>query len=69
MSSSSSQSRKLQLSDEDKVIAGVCGGLAAFTGIDPWIIRIGFIVLTLLGGHGVLVYLALWLLLPRRSNA
>lgn len=52
----------------DRWLAGVAGGLAARTGIDPLIVRGIFIVLALLGGPGVLLYLAGWLLLPDSSG-
>ena len=44
--------------------AGVAGGIAAKAGIDPLIVRGAFVVLALLGGPGLLLYLAGWLLLP-----
>jgi signal transduction histidine kinase len=46
------------------VVAGVCGGLSAATGIDVTLIRIGFVLLTLGSGLGLLVYALAWLLLP-----
>lgn len=59
--------RRLTRSSRDRMIAGVCGGLADYFGIDAAIIRILFVVLTLisLGGGGLLVYLALWVILPK----
>ncbi len=47
------------------MIAGVCGGLADYFGIDPTIVRIIFVVLALAGGPGILIYLALWVILPK----
>ena len=49
---------------EERWFAGVAGGIAAKAGIDPLIVRGIFVVLALLGGPGVLLYLAAWLLLP-----
>ena len=46
------------------MLGGVCGGLAEYTGIDPLLWRVGFVALTLAGGAGILVYLALWVLMP-----
>jgi phage shock protein PspC (stress-responsive transcriptional regulator) len=46
------------------MLGGVCGGLAEYTGIDAVLWRVGFVVLTLLGGSGILVYLLLWVLMP-----
>jgi phage shock protein C len=46
------------------VLAGVAGGLGRYFDIDPISFRIGFVVLTLAGGAGVLAYLAAWVLVP-----
>jgi signal transduction histidine kinase len=46
------------------VVAGVCGGLSAATGIDVTLVRIGFVLLSLGSGAGVLVYALAWLFLP-----
>jgi phage shock protein PspC (stress-responsive transcriptional regulator) len=48
----------------ERKIAGVAGGLARHFDIDPLIVRVAFVVLALFGGSGVLLYAALWLLLP-----
>lgn len=48
---------------DDKWIAGVCSGLADRLGVDPVIVRAGFVLLTLLGGAGVTIYLIGWALL------
>src|SRR3954465_12595335 len=55
---------QLRRSSTDKMIGGVCGGLAEYSGIDPLLWRVGFVALALAGGSGVLVYLLLWLLMP-----
>jgi phage shock protein C len=54
----------LRRSCTDKMLGGVCGGLAEHTGIDSLVWRVGFVALTLAGGTGVLVYLLLWVLMP-----
>jgi phage shock protein PspC (stress-responsive transcriptional regulator) len=56
--------RRLTRTAGDKVLGGVAGGLGRYFSIDPIIFRIGFAVLTLVGGAGVLGYLAAWLLVP-----
>lgn len=58
----------LYRSEDNKIIAGVCGGLGLYFDIDPTIIRIIFIIVTIFGGSGVLIYLILWLLIPTKSN-
>src|SRR5829696_5491812 len=56
--------RRLTRSSSDKVLAGVAGGLGRYFDIDPIIFRIGFVVLALAGGAGVLAYIAGWVLVP-----
>ena len=58
------QPRRLTRSSSDKVLGGVAGGLGRYFDIDPIIFRIGFVVLALAGGAGVLAYIAGWLLVP-----
>jgi phage shock protein PspC (stress-responsive transcriptional regulator) len=55
---------QLRRSRTDKVIGGVAGGLARYSGIDALLWRVGFVALAFAGGTGVLVYLLLWLLMP-----
>jgi phage shock protein PspC (stress-responsive transcriptional regulator) len=50
------------------MLAGVASGLADYVGIDAVIVRIAFVVLTLLGGAGIPVYLACWLLMPAEDS-
>ena len=59
----------LYRSRSDRKLAGVCGGLAAYLGIDPIILRILVVVLALFGGSGVLLYAAAWLLLPDEGQS
>jgi phage shock protein PspC (stress-responsive transcriptional regulator) len=54
----------LQRSSTDRMLGGVCGGLAAYSGLDPVLWRVGMVALTLLG-PGVVVYLLLWVLMPQ----
>jgi phage shock protein PspC (stress-responsive transcriptional regulator) len=56
--------RRLSRSSSDKVLGGVAGGLGRYFDIDPIIFRIGFVVLTLAGGAGLLAYAAAWLFVP-----
>ena len=55
---------RLTRATDDKVIAGVAGGLGRYFGIDPVVFRIAFVVLTLAGGSGVILYLLAWLVIP-----
>ena len=58
----------LRRSARDRVVAGVAGGIGSYFGIDPVIVRIGFIVLTFMGGAGPFLYLVGWLALPRETS-
>lgn len=54
----------LRRSRSERWLGGVCGGLARATGVEAWIWRLLFALLTLFGGAGALVYLLLWLVVP-----
>src|SRR4029079_6453777 len=56
--------RLLQRSRSDRMVAGVAGGLARYFDIHPAVFRVGFVVLTLLGGAGILIYAAAALVMP-----
>ena len=56
--------RNLRRSSTDRVIAGVCGGLGRYTGVDPVVFRIVLAVLAVFGGAGLLLYAIAWLLIP-----
>ena len=56
--------RRLQRSRSDRMLAGVSGGLARYFEIHPAVFRVGFVVLTLLGGAGILIYAAAALVMP-----
>ena len=49
---------------KDKVIAGVCGGIAAKLNVDPVVVRLVFVLLAFFGGGGLLAYIILWIVLP-----
>ncbi len=54
---------ELRRSGTDRMLGGVCGGLAEYSGIDAVLWRVGMVGLTVAGGTGVVVYLLLWVLL------
>lgn len=56
--------KKLRRSRKEKMIAGVCGGLAEYFDRDPTWIRLLFILLLFFGGSAFLVYLVMWLVVP-----
>ena len=63
------QGKRLVRSRNDRMIAGVAGGLAAMLNIDPLLVRIVLLALAFLNGFGFMLYLALWLLVPNEDSA
>jgi phage shock protein C len=62
------QGKRLLRSRNDRIIAGVAGGIAAMFNVDPLLVRIAFLALALFNGFGLIVYLALWLLVPNEDS-
>jgi len=61
------ENEQSELRRQDGIVAGICGGLGAFFGLNPIWFRLLFLVLMLPGGlPGILVYLVLWVVIPRR---
>ena len=59
--------KKLYRSVTDKMLAGVCGGLAEYFAIDPVIVRLVFVLAVVFGaGSGILAYIILWIIVPQR---
>lgn len=56
---------RLRLSDSDRWIAGVCGGIARVTGVESFVWRLIFVLGMFLGGFTLLLYLLLWIFVPR----
>ena len=61
--------KQLRRSRNDRVVAGVCAGLAEYFGIDVYIVRLVFAALAILGGTGILLYLVAWLILPETGES
>jgi phage shock protein PspC (stress-responsive transcriptional regulator) len=59
---------KLYRSQTDRMLGGVCGGLSKYFDIDLTVVRLFFVVLTLLGGFGPLVYFILWIVIPPEGH-
>lgn len=64
--SDATEGRRLRRSN-DKIIAGVCGGLAEWLGWDPTIVRLLYVVVSILSAAfpGILVYILLWIVMPK----
>ena len=60
----------LHRSRDNRMIAGVCAGIAEWLGWDPTLVRLGYVVVSVLSAAfpGIIVYLLLWLLMPKTSR-
>ncbi len=68
MASNKSSVKRLYRSEKSRVLGGVARGIGEYFDIDPTLIRIIFVIITLLGGSGILIYLILWLVIPTESD-
>lgn len=68
MAKSAPVPRRLFRSADNKVIAGVCGGLGEYLGLDPVVVRLVFVLLLVFGGSGLLLYLVFWLVIPSENS-
>lgn len=61
-------SKRLYKSNENKMLDGVCGGIAEYFDVDPTLIRLAWILFCLLGGSGVLAYIIAMIIIPRNNQ-
>ena len=59
---------QMRRSRDDRMLAGVCGGLARYLNIDPVVVRVLVAALTVVGGAGFVLYVAAWLLVPEEGS-
>lgn len=60
------EKKRLTRSD-NKMIGGVCGGIAEYLDVDPTIVRVVYVLLVFFAGFGILAYLILWLIMPKKE--
>ncbi len=60
--------KRLYKSNKNKMIDGVCAGVAEYFHLDPTLVRLGAVVLTCAGGSGILAYIAAMIIVPRDPN-
>jgi len=60
--------KKLYRIENDRMIGGVCGGIAEYFVLDPSFVRIGFVLFALFGGSGILLYIIIWAIVPPKSK-
>ena len=58
--------KKLYKSETNKMLAGVCGGIAEYFNIDPTLVRLGWVVFCAPGGSGLLAYIIMAIIMPSR---
>ena len=58
---------RIHRSENDKMIAGVAAGLAEYFNIDPVFMRLIFVIVFLAGGSGILIYIVLWIIMPKET--
>ncbi|MBE5966248.1 MAG: PspC domain-containing protein [Lachnospiraceae bacterium] len=58
------EQKKLYRSSKDKMLCGVCGGIAEYINLDPTIVRLLWVVISLAGGFGVLLYIIAAIIMP-----
>ncbi len=59
-----SSPKRLYRSRDNRMLGGVCGGLAEYFNIDPTLVRLAFLILFLAAGSGPLLYLVMWVIVP-----
>ncbi|MCI1647786.1 MAG: PspC domain-containing protein [Bacteroides sp.] len=65
----SNNQKQLKRSLNDRMLAGVCGGLAQFLGLDPSLVRIAYAILTVFTAFaGVIIYILMWIIVPEEKN-
>lgn len=62
-------SKRLYRSRTDRMLGGVCGGLGEYLDIDPTLVRVAWVVISLLGGAGLLAYILCWIIIPEEPAA
>ena len=60
--------KRLYKSKENRMIDGVCGGIAEYFNIDPTLVRLGWVVFSLAGGSGVLAYIIALIIIPEKPH-
>jgi phage shock protein PspC (stress-responsive transcriptional regulator) len=61
--------KKMYLSDTNKKLGGVCGGIGEYFDIDPTVVRILFILFTLVSiGLGIIAYILMWMVIPHKPK-
>lgn len=60
--------KRLYKSTENKMLDGVCGGITEYFGIDPTLVRLGWVLFCALGGSGIIAYIIAAIIIPRNTQ-
>lgn len=60
--------KKLYKVEQGKMISGVCAGIAAYFNVDPTLIRLAWVLFSLLGGSGILAYIICAIVMPKEAD-
>ena len=60
--------KRLYRSQKDQQIAGVCGGVADYLGVDPTLVRLLWVIFAIAGGPGLLLYVIMWAIVPQEPE-
>ena len=63
------EAKRLHRSDDNRVVAGVCAGLADYFQVDPVLVRLIFVALGFINGLGIVIYLIMWLVVPDEGHS
>ena len=64
----STEMKRLYRSKEDRMVGGVCGGIAEHLSVDPTLIRLLYVLFALTGGSGVLAYIIMLVIIPEKPR-
>ena len=65
----SDEIKRLYRSRDERILGGVCGGLAEYLHTDPTLIRVLFVLFALAGGPGIIAYLIMWVIVPLEPSS
>ena len=68
MKTKNSKGKRLFRSKKNRMIAGICGGIAEYLDMDPTVIRLLWVLFTLMGGAGVIAYIIAWIIIPEEGR-
>lgn len=62
------EEKKRLMRSNHGMIAGVCAGIANYLGIDPTVVRVLYVLVALFAGFGILLYVILWIVMPKQGS-